>query len=41
LAQLIAREIRVVATRSWKVIDVCGGRARSIINNGIDQGLPA
>jgi hydrogenase expression/formation protein HypD len=41
IAQRMAREIRQVATRSWKIMEVCGGQTHSIIKNGIDQMLPA
>ena len=41
IAQRIAREIHQVATRSWKIMEVCGGQTHSIIKNGIDQMLPA
>ncbi len=41
IAQRMAREIRHVATRPWKIMEVCGGQTHSIIKNGIDQMLPA
>jgi hydrogenase expression/formation protein HypD len=41
IAQRIAREIAQVATRPWKIMEVCGGQTHSIIKNGIDQMLPA
>jgi hydrogenase expression/formation protein HypD len=41
IAQRIAREIHAVATRPWKIMEVCGGQTHSIIRNGIDQMLPA
>ncbi len=41
IAQRIAREIRQVTTRPWKIMEVCGGQTHSIIKNGIDQMLPA
>src|SRR6185312_5689612 len=40
IAQRMAREIRQVATRPWKIMEVCGGQTHSIIKNGIDQMLP-
>jgi len=40
IAQRIAREIHQVATRPWKIMEVCGGQTHSIIKNGIDQMLP-
>ncbi len=39
-AQRMAREIASVATRPWKIMEVCGGQTHSIIRNGIDQMLP-
>jgi len=41
IAQRIAREIRQITTRPWKIMEVCGGQTHSIIKNGIDQMLPA
>jgi hydrogenase expression/formation protein HypD len=41
IAQHMAREIHAVATRPWKIMEVCGGQTHSIIKNGIDQMLPA
>ncbi len=41
VAQRMAREIRQIATRPWKIMEVCGGQTHSIIKNGIDQMLPA
>ena len=41
IAQRMAREIHQIATRPWKIMEVCGGQTHSIIKNGIDQMLPA
>jgi hydrogenase expression/formation protein HypD len=41
VAQRIALEIHQLATRPWKIMEVCGGQTHSIIRNGIDQMLPA
>jgi hydrogenase expression/formation protein HypD len=41
IAQRMAREIRSVTTRPWKIMEICGGQTHSIIKNGIDQMLPA
>jgi hydrogenase expression/formation protein HypD len=40
IAQRMAREIWQVATRPWKIMEICGGQTHSIIRNGIDQMLP-
>lgn len=40
VAQRMAREIGHITTRSWKIMEVCGGQTHSIIRNGIDQMLP-
>jgi len=40
IAQRMAREIHQVATRAWKIMEICGGQTHSIIRNGIDQMLP-
>jgi len=37
----MAREIHQIATKPWKIMEVCGGQTHSIIRNGIDQMLPA
>ena len=41
IARRMAREIHQIATRPWKIMEVCGGQTHSIIKNGIDQMLPA
>jgi len=41
IAQRMAREIRQMTTRHWKIMEVCGGQTHSIIKNGIDQMLPS
>jgi hydrogenase expression/formation protein HypD len=41
IAQRMAREIHAVTTRSWKIMEICGGQTHSLIKNGIDQMLPA
>ncbi|MGA7343883.1 MAG: hydrogenase formation protein HypD [Terracidiphilus sp.] len=41
IAQRMAREIHTLATRPWKIMEVCGGQTHSIIRNGIDQMLPS
>ncbi len=41
IARTLAREIHALATRPWKIMEVCGGQTHSIIRNGIDQMLPA
>jgi hydrogenase expression/formation protein HypD len=40
IARAMAREIHQATTRSWKIMEVCGGQTHSIIKNGIDQMLP-
>ena len=40
VAQRMVREITQVATRPWKIMEVCGGQTHSIVKNGIDQMLP-
>ena len=41
IARAMAREIHSLATRPWKIMEVCGGQTHSIIRNGIDQMLPS
>lgn len=40
LAERLLREIRVAATRPWRLMEVCGGQTHSILRHGIDQLLP-
>lgn len=39
-AKRLAAEIARITTRSWSIMEVCGGQTHSIIRNGIDQILP-
>ena len=41
IARRMAQEIHQIASRPWKIMEVCGGQTHSIIRNGIDQMLPA
>ncbi|NJN18218.1 MAG: hydrogenase formation protein HypD [Oscillochloris sp.] len=40
LARRLFDEIARITTRSWAIMEVCGGQTHSIIRNGIDQLLP-
>lgn len=40
IARKLAQDIRQTVTRTWKIMEVCGGQTHSIIRNGIDQLLP-
>ncbi|NTW69187.1 MAG: hydrogenase formation protein HypD [Chlorobiaceae bacterium] len=40
LARKLLAEIHRVTTRSWTIMEICGGQTHSIIRNGIDQLLP-
>ncbi|MFI6658555.1 hydrogenase formation protein HypD [Streptomyces sp. NPDC050523] len=40
LARRLLDDIRATATRSWALMEVCGGQTHSIIRHGIDQLLP-
>jgi hydrogenase expression/formation protein HypD len=40
LAHQLAREIHRVTTRSWTLMEVCGGQTHAIVKFGIDQVLP-
>ena len=40
LAQRLVDEINATATRSWSLMEVCGGQTHSIIRHGIDQLIP-
>lgn len=40
LARKLFAEIDAATTRSWALMEVCGGQTHSIIRNGIDQLLP-
>ena len=37
LARSLARQIQQTATRSWAIMEVCGGQTHSIVRNGLDQ----
>jgi len=40
VAHRVLDEIRRITTRSWNIMEVCGGQTHSLIRNGIDQLLP-
>lgn len=40
ISQKLAREIRQTITRSWTLMEICGGQTHSIVKYGIDQLLP-
>lgn len=40
LAVRLVDEIRRIQTRSWVIMEVCGGQTHSIVKNGIDYLLP-
>jgi hydrogenase expression/formation protein HypD len=40
LAQRLVDDINATATRSWALMEVCGGQTHSIIRHGIDQLIP-
>jgi hydrogenase expression/formation protein HypD len=40
-AKKLADEIRKITTRSWVIMEICGGQTHSIVKYGIDQLLPA
>ena len=37
--QKIVDEIRVVATRTWTLMEVCGGQTHGLLRDGIDTAL--
>src|SRR5438128_7828941 len=40
VAQKLADEIRRAATRTWVLMEVCGGQTHSIVKYGLDRLLP-
>ena len=40
IAQRMAREIHQVATRPWKIMEVCGGQTHSIIATALIRCFP-
>ena len=40
LARRLLDQIHAATTRSWAIMEVCGGQTHSIIRHGIDQLLP-
>jgi hydrogenase expression/formation protein HypD len=41
LARRLLAEIRAVATRPWRIMEVCGGQTHTLVRQGIDELLPA
>jgi hydrogenase expression/formation protein HypD len=41
LARVLLDELHRVATRSWTLMEVCGGQTHTIVRQGIDELLPA
>jgi hydrogenase expression/formation protein HypD len=41
LARRLLEEIRAVATRPWRIMEVCGGQTHTLVRQGIDELLPA
>ena len=41
IAHKIIDEIKKTVTRSWVIMEICGGQTHSIIRNGIDRLLPS
>lgn len=41
VAQALLHEIRQLTTRSWKIMEVCGGQTHSLVKNGILSLLPS
>jgi hydrogenase expression/formation protein HypD len=40
MARQLAREIQRITTRSWNIMEVCGGQTHAIVKFGIDELLP-
>ncbi|WP_199509749.1 hydrogenase formation protein HypD [Nucisporomicrobium flavum] len=41
LARMLLDRLRRVATRPWRLMEVCGGQTHTIVRQGIDELLPA
>ncbi|MET9294712.1 hydrogenase formation protein HypD [Streptomyces sp. NPDC003077] len=41
LARTLLDELRRVATRPWRIMEVCGGQTHTLVRQGIDEVLPA
>lgn len=41
IADAVARSIHETTTRSWSIMEVCGGQTHSIMRYGIDQMIPS
>jgi hydrogenase expression/formation protein HypD len=39
-AKMLLDEIARITTRSWVIMEICGGQTHSIVKNGLDQLLP-
>ena len=40
MAQQIANSIKAITTKSWTIMEICGGQTHAIIKYGIDELLP-
>ncbi|MCQ4205701.1 hydrogenase formation protein HypD [Streptomyces longispororuber] len=41
LARRLLAELTATATRSWRIMEVCGGQTHTLVRQGIDELLPA
>ena len=41
LARSLLTQLRVTATRPWRIMEVCGGQTHTLVRQGIDELLPA
>ncbi|CAL9650102.1 Hydrogenase maturation factor HypD [Streptomyces sp. enrichment culture] len=41
LARRLLGELRALATRPWRIMEVCGGQTHTLVRQGIDWLLPA
>ncbi|XTZ20172.1 MAG: hydrogenase formation protein HypD, partial [cyanobacterium endosymbiont of Rhopalodia fuxianensis] len=41
LAQQYSRKISQIATKDWRIMEICGGQTHSIVKYGIDELLPS
>jgi hydrogenase expression/formation protein HypD len=39
-AERVARALASITTRSWKIMEICGGQTHAIVRHGVDQLLP-
>ena len=40
-AEMLIKEIHSIVTRTWTIMEICGGQTHTIVKSGIDELLPS